>query len=544
MTDDKNKEIERDSAYLEDMAPPMGQGPDERGLTPDQIAETRIAVSPDEYGRKDAPGSFLLNRSDAKYLLKANIINLDVWSRLLYENAKKSGNTVGGIRDEATLLQEVEKAWKEADISVSRLQRIYKKTEDKEYWNYRTASVIVLPGDYDGEQTFETNIVIFLNGVVYRSFPEDGKGEEILQAKDPKDRARLAEVPEGVKYLPYSEQDALDTLRTIVEAIAIKNRTIVDQDGNWAIPNSAITNLFSNIGRSNILDAQEGPVSLITGGKTSVITSGMGVQVTTIPGEEMLLTDPEADRVFKVFLHKANAEGYKNDTIVMPQKEVQEAIGLSDPKDAKIKIGDAIEKIMRSPVTERTPDADFAGAVLFDSGMVIGRKGRGGNLVSVTFGKTLLKHLRSKRTAVGYINTKLLKERNPDAYKMGVRLGAHLRNNINNLNEHRIGVTTLLETSNIPPYESLKDKGQAKQLIIDRFETYMERLIDDGILAEWTYSYPSEMRKGTILTDEDLERARRDYHFFSRLVIEFKLTNEELYDNLRQRKKAHPQGNK
>jgi hypothetical protein len=199
---------------------------------------------------------------------------------------------------------------------------------------------------------------------------------------------------------------------------------------------------------------------------------------------------------------------------------------------------------LRSPVTYRSEDADFAGAVLLDSGRVIGQRGRGGNTVEITFGKTLFKHLKSNRTAVGYIDTNLLKERNQDAYKMGVRIGAHLRTNLTQPNEHRIAVETLIKTSNIPTYESLKDKGQARQLIIDRFENALEKLTEDKVLEEWYYSYPASMRKGTVMTDEDIEKASRDYHFFSRLVIEFKLTNEELYDELREKKRKQKKQSK
>ena len=516
-----------------------------QSLTPDQVAEVRVRYLPEEQGRDKTPGAFLFTKAEAKYILKASLIAVDAWSGLLLNNYIPPTGVAGSGITAEEYLPRIEQAWKNEGISISRLKRINQKAIGKEYWTYYTGYRFVgdpVTSDTWGEVLNDTEkiiIVRFETKEIHRTFTYDegeGEGCEFIEASNPVDRAKIAEVPEGKKYLPFTELEALDNIRSFLHELGAFEAPIKDQDGKWAVPNSAITNLFSNIGRANIANVEEGPESFRTG-KTSLITSGMGVVVRTIPGEEKLLQNPEADRVFKVFLHRANGEGYKRDTIVMPLKEVQEAIGLSDPKDAKKKIGDAIDVILRSPVTYRGNDADFAGAVLLDSGGVIGQRGRGGNIVFMTFGKTLFNHLRSKRTAVGYIDTNLLKERNQDAYKMGVRIGAHLRNNLTEPNEHRIGVSTLLETSNIPPYESLKDKGQAKQLIIDRFENAMERLIEDRVLEEWYYSYPASMRKGTILTDEDIEKASRDYHFFSRLVIEFRLTNEEVYDRERENKK-------
>lgn len=517
-----------------------------QALTPDQVADIRVRYFPEEVGRDKTPGAFLLNKADAKYILKASLIAVDAWSGLLLNGTPKEG--VGNSIKPEAYLPRIEQAWKDENITLSRLKRIVLKIKDKRYWTYHTALRFIPLEENEDKQDTEQIIIVRLDTKeILRTFTYtegEGRGYEFIEQTNPIDRAKIAEVPEGMKYLPFIEQEALDNLRSFMHEMGVFEETIKDQDGKWAVPNSPITNLFSNIGTPSIANMEEGPESFRTG-KTSLITSGMGVIVRAIPGEEKLLQNPEADRVFKVFLHRANEQGYKNDTIIMPLKEVQEAIGLSDPKDAKKKIGDAIEIILRSPVTYRSEDADFIGAVLLDSGRVIGQRGRGGNAVEITFGKTLFKHLKSDRTAVGYIDTNLLKERNQDAYKMGVRIGAHLRNNLTQPNEHRIAVETLLKTSNIPTYESLKDKGQAKQLIIDRFENALEKLTEDKVLEEWYYSYPASMRKGTVMTDEDIERASRDYHFFSRLVIEFKLTNEELYDELREKKrKQKKQSNK
>lgn len=524
MTADNLNSYEGDKAYLEDMTPPIGQEPSETHLTPDQIAELRIAYSVDEDGREETPKAFLLNRSDAKYLLKASVANTNAWTRLLFDSARENKKAVGGVIDETAILQEVEKAWKEQEISVSKLQRIYKKTEGKDFWTYRTASLLLPKEDNEGNQDFETTFVIFKNGVVLNSFPTEGdKGQAFLNASNPIDRGKIGEVPEGIKYLPYNEQAALDDMRTIVEALANKEKGVnIKEALNLSImPNSPVIDVFSEVGRQSIREKVQGELSL-KGEQTSTVISSKGVSIISLSGNEDLLLSADTDRVLKVFIETAQQNGYKDQTCTIPIREVTQRIGLKDIKETGRKIAQALDELYACSLEWQGPDNYFFKSRIASSAGIIPRKGRGGSVATITFGKDFWEHLRSDRTGLYQIPKDATKIRDDNAYKMLLELFRLYRLNVGKKNEGIVSVKTLLGVCNIIPYEDLgKDKGKASQRIIRPFTNALETLVDLGYLKEWTFNYMARDSKDPTLTDEDQEKAYRNYKFFSGLAIHY-----------------------
>lgn len=534
MTDDKFKEYEGDQVYLEDMAPPPGQEPGEGHLTPEQIAETRITYLPDEAGRKATAGAFLLSRNDAKYLLKASIINVDTWTRLLLNDAKPGA--VGGVVEQETLLQEVDKAWRENGISATKLQRIYKKTEGKDHWHYRTAVLLIPVEDAEGRQDFKNTIVVYVNDTVFNSFPYEEKGHEIIEAENPIDRARIAGVPEGIKYLPYSEQMALDDLRTIVDALADIERgrkRPQDTETLLAYPSSPLTNIYSLIGTKAIEAVQREAGTDFNGNTLSMIIPVKGVTLTGIDGNEKLLLDPEADRILMYFLNKSNQEGYKSDTFVVPASEIQEAFGIKDPKDARAYIKNGLDIIVSHTVEATGKNYHYKGHIV-SSGLYVQQKGRRGSFIRFRWDPDFFEIIQGNKVSIAYIPRKLLQERHKNAYKIGRVLTAYYRTNAGRDQAYKIGVQSLLKATSIPTYENLKDRGKASERIITPFINALNRLTEDGILARWDFMH---RETDEILTDEEYRDAIGNYKIFSKLLVSFTLADEPDYSNIIENRK-------
>lgn len=561
MTDEKKASPNGDTwVTIEDMNPPAGARQEkETPLTPDQVAEIRVYNLPDEKGRGETPKAFLLTRKEAKLLYKASIINIDTWTRLLLNEAKPGA--IGNAVDQETILQETERAWSEQDVSVSALQKIYRRVDNNKYWNYRTAVLLIPLEDSDGQYDYESTTVIYINKTVHRSFPYEGdRGYQIVQASNPVEGARLAEVPEGIKYLPVSEYMALDDLRTIVEALTDKARgNEIKEALNLSImPNSPVIDVFAEVGRQAINDRKAGGLSL-AGKETSTIVSAKGVSIIRTSGDEdlFLSLSTDADRVLKVYIKEAIKDRDKGYSYYIPVNELAKRIGLKNAKELTKKIypnedGEPISKlemifneIYGVSLEWKAPGFFFKSRIAGTAG-VIPRKGRGGSLAGLTFVDNYANHFRSDRTGLYQIPDNITEIRDDNAYKIAIELFKAYRLNVGKITEGITSVQTLLKVTNIIPYEDLgKDKGKASQRIIRPFTNALDYLVDIGYLKEWTFGYMARDNKGTALCNEDLDRAYRNYRFFSGLAIHYVIDPEYKpdYTNLlkgreKQRKKA------
>lgn len=525
-----------DWEYFEDMDPPAGARQEkETPLTPDQIAETRVYNLPDEKGREKTPKAFLLTRSEAKLLYKASIINVDTWTRLLLNEARPGA--IGNAVDQETILQELEQAWKEQDVSISKLQKIYKKVDASKYWNYRTAYLLIPPEEDEGQDQYETTTVIFINKTVHRSFPyEGGRGYQIVQAGNPVEGAKLAEVPEGIKYLPVSEYMALDDLRTIVKALADKDKEglIIEKPNLDTWPNSPVIDVFAEVGRQSINKATQGELAF-TGEGTRKITSAKGVKIITTSVDDAIFLSlaGDADRVLKIFTKEATKDPDKNNLVYeIPTAEVARRIGLKSARELtrKIYLDGATEPTTRAEmITDEIGSVSlewkhknkvyfFKGRLTSATG-VLPRKGRGGSVIRIELSPNYKAHILNDTTGLYQIPDNITEIRNDNAYRIAVELFKAYRMNVGKDTEGIISVKTLLKVTDWVTYEELgKDRRNAPQRIIAPFKNCLLYLEDIEYLQDWDFYYEGT---NTRISEEDFDRASKDYNFFSGLQIHY-----------------------
>lgn len=538
-------------------------------LTPDQVVEARIRYLPEEAGRYTTPGAFLLTRTEAKHILKASLIAVDAWSGLLLNNPPKGA--VGKSIEPKEYLPRIEEAWKEENISVSTLKRINSKVTEGKYWTFFGG--ITLAGGEKREDapesersTAETKRHIFIqfeNKEIFRTFSwidGEGTGHEFIEALNPIDRAQIAEIPEGIKYLPYNELEALNNVRSFLHELGAFEDKGPEAPPNlqW-MPSSPVIDIFTGVGRQSISKAVEGSLSF-NGQGTRRIVSAKGVTIITTTTDDALFLSlsGDADRVLKTFIKEAYIDQNTNNlTYDIPVADLAKRIGLKDARELT-------RKIYKDGATEPTTRLDmildeiygvsldwksidgkysFKGRVVGERG-ILPRKGRGGSIVHFAFSRGFKDHIKDDTTGKYLTPDNLTEIRDDNAYKVAGEIFTEHHQHAGGKNEGIIGVKTLLKVTNIVTYEELgKDKGKASQRIIAPFKNVLEYLVDIGYLQDWDFYYPAGVNHGARVSDADLERVSRNYPFFSSLMIHYVIGQKykpdyaELIKNRKSRKK-------
>ena len=183
-------------------------------------------------------------------------------------------------------------------------------------------------------------------------------------------------------------------------------------------------------------------------------------------------------------------------------------------------------------------EEDFIDVRLIESKGI--RQGTIGLRFTQTFGEYLV------RLPMTQYPTALLSidERNPNAYKIGVKMMEHynmdtnIRRNVHN----RLKVGTLLKQTTLPGIEKVKgNKNSWESRIKESFENALDELTKKGFLSDYYYCLPG----GAKMTDEEAT-SWTDYKEWEEALICFEIKNCDIsmHDERRKRNEERKQTNK
>jgi len=545
MTDDNTKNLKGDKAYREDItgvADAYIRNGNANRFTPAEFAEEVLSHTIEENGRGTTPEAFLLNRADAKYLLKANNINLNVWANLLL---KAPNNAVMGEIPQEVILQGVEEAFKAEKIALSRLKKIVGRASGQNYWYYRIADLL-LPKEENGQKDFETVVVIIVNGVVQREYPLEGKGNEILFARDPIERGTLAEVPEGYKYFPYSEYSALEDIKNVIEALT-KADTVeqIVPSNFYSIPSDPVISALSSV-RTRTTAVE---LPSFGGGKIVryATANGQKVQIaddTTAKGKDKPLTleeitraisNPNVGKLLDYAISKSVENGLAKtvrlytDEVMILQGRTNKQSTIRAMKEA-IKTMRSLEIITVDRETKRESNYGLVQEYDFPP------QGAPFN-PDITFSDKLYNAMQNATSYV-QLSKKLQGINNTLAWRIARAVYEHKRVSLEKENEEKLSMQKIMEYCDLTR-DVLKDKGQTKQLIINPILTAFEEIDDRGLF--WVDFRKPRNKKLTEEEQNMIYEHTVDYDLFEQLVIiaHFEPEEEPNYDKARKGKRRY-----
>lgn len=515
--------------------------------SPAEFAEITLLYTREEAGRDTHPEAFLLGRNDAKYLLKANNVYLSVWTQIILTETKR-GTTSAEIPNEI-LYTQVEEAFKKEKIALSRLQKILKKTKGQNYWCYRVAEMLLPLEDSNGPHDVEPTIVILLNNDIYRSYPleDTGKGNDILFAPDPVERGTLAEIPEGYKYLPYSEFTALMDIRSIVEERTKADTEEQTQQSNfYSIPSNPVTSALSSVRtRTTAIE-----IPAFGGGTVTQYVTANGKRIQITLGDKGLtktrgnekpvsldvimraISSPNASKMLDLSMSKSVEHGLSK-SVTLDVDEVMQLQGRTNKQSTiramkeGIRTLRSLEVVTQDESTGRERNVGILQDYEFPP--------QGASFKpTITFTD---KFYESMQRATSYAQfDKKLQSLTGLKYRIARAVYEHKRISLENRNEDDLSMQKIMEYCDVTR-DTLKDKGQVRQLIIKPILSAFDEL-DDAELFYVEYRKP----RGKKLTEEELDTIYNqtvDYDLFEQLVVRVHMYDEPDYNNVRKNKRKH-----
>lgn len=546
MTDDNLKAFENDGAYREDItgvAEAYIRNGNANNYSPAQFAEITLLHTQEEAGRNITPDAFLLDRNDAKYLLKANNIQLNTWVQLL---RKAPRGAVQGEIPESKYLDAVQEAFKEGKVGIPRLQKILKKVTGQNFWYYRVADMFFTPADNKGLE-YETTVVIDFNGVVHHSYPLEGRGNDILFASDPVERGTLAEIPEGYKYLPYSEYTALIDIRDIVEKLTKANTAEQVLPTNYyEIPSDPVLSAVSSVRTRTT--AVELPA--FGGGKVIqyVTANGKKIQLTAgekgltkvtgnekpIPIDEIMraISSPNASKILDYSMSKSVEHGLAK-TVTLDADEVMQLQGRTNKQSTIRAMKEGIRTLRSLEVVTQDEDTGRERNIGIYQDYEFPPQGASFK-PTITFSDRFYEAMQ-RATSYAQFDKKI-QALTGLKYRIARVIYDHKRASLEHENENDLSMQKIMEYCDLTR-DTLKDKGQTRQLIIEPILKAFDELDD----AELFYA---EFRKprGKKLTEAELDTIYEhtvDFDLFTQLIVRAHMFDEPDYDKVRRRKRNY-----
>ena len=481
--------------------------------------------------RRVNPKAFALNITEAKLIHKASLAE---WGVLRdYIDLEESETQKPEIQN--AIKNRIHDVFIINRISPVKIIEIANRVKNGLYWSYRAFK---FDSTADGGETKITyKVKSNIDGII-KEF-DNLSLKAFFATQDMRERARLLGVPEEGLYITSHELNSLIHLESICNGRDIAQ--LISRSSVWYKKSSPVTDVFGEIGRlaATSPEITQGFDTLYKFRASNGVT--VTIQESNFKDLSTLFSTPNADKLITQFDSKALELGCKSKSVALTLDEVMEARGVSDRKTAAEAIKAAMNLIYAVSVEmEDKATGSFKKSRILQDAVYISGKGRKSTAM-ITYTDAYFNHLQAT-TQIVQIPKKLLKipGNKPNAYIFAKAFSLQKRRNAgkgNNI-ENKLAISTLLEKSMLPPYEGLKDKGQASQLIIKPFLANLDYLADELNLFSYEVQYPKRGSNSTTLTDEDLNKMFTDYSLFSSLMIAVKWTDEPDYDELKEKRKT------
>ena len=478
--------------------------------------------------RQNYPDAFALTAQEARLVVRADWIQVDVLQRYigLEEEQLKSPTIQAEMRENIFL------AFKEKRISPARIVKIAERVRQGLYWSYHIVHVVV-PNQEQGIERVDTYEVDTNIAGVTKRF--DTSLQAFFATDNPRERARLLGVPDAGLYVPTFELHSLQSLYHLC-----KEREITPQGkpDYWSIKSSLTLDALSEVASKSLI----WELSELYNGYAYRTTTPNGVSVSIDASAyedlEQLLHTPNADKLLIQFNHKAIEQGLTSKTVELTLDEVMEARGLRDRKEAAKAIKAAARLLYAVSINiEDVATGSFSMRRVAQEATYIAGKGRK-PVATITYTDAYYKHLQTTQQFMQYpTKLQMIPNNKTNAYIFGKEFAKQKRRNAGKPDdiEDKLTVATLLRRSTLPTYTSLKDKGQASQLIIKPFIDAFDYL-EEQQLFSYHFQYKKDGGKPVELTDADIDKLYTDYSLFYSLVVRVSWYNPPDYEHLIERK--------
>lgn len=412
-------------------------------------------------------------------------------------------------------------------VDPKRLQRIYSKLSRINYWSYFITDVTI-----KSDKSVQAKYQIFKNGESYKEYT----AENINLAKHDYSNNPL-KVAEAIGltdylYVSYREYTALQSL------IFSLNREAEEEAGkkafyllksspvlqSLAISNHAIDSELSKP-EDELSEGYEGKYYTFQSGNLRIIAP---VKEYNEYGKSLFLPYTRA------FLDLVNIIGtrdnWENKTIRISLNEYKDLRGLTDRKSAWDQMKRAGNNLYYLSVEYTGNSAyEFEKQRLIQKVKGSGGKGRPAAL-EITLTDDFYEHAKGVKSALWYpdILYRLDITHYPNADSLARYFCDNARINAGKQTQRRTAkITTLLKHTSYN-YSKLKDKGQAKQLIIDPFFRTLEYLKEQGLLLDYSLHFANKNEAEQIISYEDisLRGYEKDYKTFIKFSIDYTFTEE------------------
>lgn len=489
-----------------------------------------------EEERKAAPKAFLLSINEAKRIMRAASVMMPI----LYSYINVKEDQIKTPEMQAQLRQEILSAFTSKRISSESLLKVCNKIRNSKYWTYHISAIIIgknAPDDNQFEYEIQSNVDwLFSNDatITKAKYPDFYKKNNSIA-----DIADILGIPSDVFYIGELELHYSENIYRVVSKTA--QEPIKEDPLFITVKSSNIIDSLSIITKSDIKDPailrSKNEEGLIT--DVFEITAANGVKLSIDAGkfDELAIMSPATDKLKTLLEHYTLANGYHSNRFYLTLKQYMAALGLKDRKEAVKKFRTGAELIHAIRITAESQDGtEFKGRSLVQELDFITGRGQQGTYITGKWSDAYLEHLARTREQAQMPKAILtIPDNRRNEYRFAKTLFLHKRRNIGKENENRMRVSTLLDVSTLPRYDSIP-KAQAGQKIIEPFIRSMDVLEELGILS-WEFRYSKSVAKDDKLTDQDLNTLFTDYELFSSLLVEVSWIIQPDYNNLLEHKR-------
>ncbi len=496
--------------------------------------------------RATDPSYYLLTERESELLNKAGIC---------FDKAYRPYAGLGGrnLDKEETkeVISDTVKNYNKKRLPINKLRKLAQKAKTSPYWSI--SKELIQYKDKNGivSELFTTNYIIRLSTQEEESIISLEDTHPFFKAGNMRERVKALGLSDLYLYVPIEEFAELKNLCKIF-AVIDAEQEITDAKGMIYLKSAPEFDFFVDTSKTALIKATEKEKRISTGEQitiTELLTNqGLTFETESTVDEILAFKDPNTDKLFKQVMYKAIQT--KQPAVEITLDEFLQIRGLKNTKDAKkdgkknlIKATEFLCELKIKSITKKgnRKVGNTAPRVFRDR--FIPEDGTRNFFVMLEFDNVFFNNLINNNQVVNY-PMKIFKIPNykKDSYFFACKflLRKRMQNNHNRELDNRLSVKSLLDVSTITPYEYLSDKGQFKQLIIDRFEKafdFLEQPEEKG--GVHLFSYYFSKARGEKLTRSELNRMYSDYQFFESLYVNVTWFEDIDYSEVHDKHKKH-----
>lgn len=478
----------------------------------------------DKTGRDINPEAYALTLNEARYIERAYLTQHSVLRSFLSLDEAEFADPA----KQAYIQEQVDKALAKRHITRKRINAIAEAVlYEGRYWSFDIGNLIIPAGkQYPVAQEYV--VVSNTEGIDGIRFSED-TCPAFFDSWDAAEEAAALGIPDTVKYIPSSE---LFILRQVYGAHLEKLTKPQAQEKNFfRIPNNPAINALVNMGSQSLMEK----TLLENFGKSNYeikVNGGVSVYIPQDQIDDIIIGNVDTDKLLRQAINASYQSGYRSKEVILSLSDIMEAQGKKDRKTAAATLRSSLKRLEAISITYNNQiTGSFSKRRIVQS--VDYDAGRGRQAIARIVFTDAYYNMLKDTTAAGMIAAypdKILKisAKNKHSYIFALQFFTNMRRNLGKKNECRLSVQSLLNSSGLPLYDSLKDKSQVAQRIITPFDEALSLLEKEHILS-YEYRYPG----GGVLTHEDLEKLYTNYETFSSLMVWAYFYDEPDYTTIR-----------